>query len=480
MVFEGLTERLKKTFKKLSGKGKISQNDLDNAMHEIRAALLEADVSLKVTREVTRSVSKEALGAKVLDSVTPDQQIVKIVNDELIKVMGSKAAQLNKAKHIPTIILMVGLQGAGKTTAVGKIARRLMQEKQSRPFFIAADVYRPAAIEQLKTLGEDLQVPVYDEGTNVDPVEIVKNGLAQAKKDNHDYVFIDTAGRLTIDEQLMDELKNIKEVAQPNEILLVVDAMTGQTAVDVANDFNDALGITGVVLTKLDGDTRGGAALSIRYDTGVPIKFIGTGEKLADLDVFYPDRMASRILGMGDILSLVEKAQQQYDEKQAQDLARKIQENNFDLDDFIDQMNQVQKMGPVDELIKMVPGLANVPGAANIQFGDKDFAHMRAIVSSMTPEERMDASILSPRRRRRIAAGSGRDVMEVNRLIKQYKQTATMMNKVQNGNLGAMNQMFAGQGVKGKIGRMAMNSMVKKNKKRKQKRLKKIKHFKTK
>lgn len=278
----------------------------------------------------------------------------------------------------------------------------------------------------------------------------------------------------------MDELKNIKEVAQPNEILLVVDAMTGQTAVDVANDFNDALGITGVVLTKLDGDTRGGAALSIRYDTGVPIKFIGTGEKLADLDVFYPDRMASRILGMGDILSLVEKAQQQYDEKQAQDLARKIQENNFDLDDFIDQMNQVQKMGPVDELIKMVPGLANVPGAANIQFGDKDFAHMRAIVSSMTPEERMDASILSPRRRRRIAAGSGRDVMEVNRLIKQYKQTATMMNKVQNGNLGAMDQMFAGQGVKGKIGRMAMNSMVKKNKKRKQKRLKKIKHFKTK
>ncbi|BDR56107.1 signal recognition particle protein [Xylocopilactobacillus apis] len=479
MAFEGLTERLKETFKKISGKGRINQTDLDNAMREIRAALLEADVSLKVTREITRRVSEKAIGADVLESITPDQQIVKIVNDELTDVMGAEAASLNKSKHIPTIVLMVGLQGAGKTTAVGKLARKLVEENNARPLLIAADVYRPAAIDQLKTLGKTLNVPVYDEGTDVDPVEIVKNGLEKAHENNNDYVFIDTAGRLTIDEELMDELKRIKDLTQPTEILLVVDAMTGQTAVDVANDFNDALGITGVVLTKLDGDTRGGAALSIRYDTGVPIKFVGTGEKLSDLDVFYPDRMASRILGMGDILSLVEKAQHQYDEQQAQDLARKIQENNFDLDDFIEQMNQVQKMGPVDELVKMVPGLSNMPGASNIQFGDKDFAHMRAIVSSMTPDERMDANLLTPKRRKRIAAGSGRDVMEVNRLIKQYKQTSTLMNKMQKGNMGGMDQMFAGQGVKGKLGQMAMNSMIKKNKKKKMKRLKKVKRFKT-
>ncbi|BDR58177.1 signal recognition particle protein [Xylocopilactobacillus apicola] len=480
MAFEGLTERLKATFKKISGKGRINQSDLDNAMREIRTALLEADVSLKVTRQITRRVSDEALGAHVLDSITPDQQIIKIVDDELIKVMGDEASELNKSKHIPTIVLMVGLQGAGKTTAVGKLARRLVKENNARPLLIAADVYRPAAIDQLKTLGETLKVPVYDEGTDVDPVEIVKNGLDLARKNNNDYVFIDTAGRLTIDEQLMDELKKIKELSQPTEILLVVDAMTGQTAVDVANDFNDALGITGVVLTKLDGDTRGGAALSIRYDTGVPIKFVGTGEKLSDLDVFYPDRMASRILGMGDILSLVDKAQEQYNEQQAQELARKIQENNFDLDDFIEQMDQVQQMGPMDELVKMIPGLSDMPGAANIQFGDKDFAHMRAIVSSMTQEERMNADVLTPKRRRRIAAGSGRDVMEVNRLIKQYKQTSTLMNKMQKGNMGAMDQMFAGQGVKGKLGKMAMNSMIKKNKKKKAKRLKKVKRFKTK
>lgn len=480
MAFEGLTERLKETFKKISGKGRINQTDLDNAMREIRAALLEADVSLKVTREITKRVNEAALGSDVLESITPDQQIVKIVNDELTSIMGAEKSELNKSKHIPTIVLMVGLQGAGKTTAVGKLARKLVKENKARPLLIAADVYRPAAIEQLKTLGESLKVPVYDEGTDVDPVEIVKHGLDQAKENNNDYVFIDTAGRLTIDEQLMDELKKIKELAQPTEILLVVDAMTGQTAVEVANDFNNALGITGVVLTKLDGDTRGGAALSIRYDTGVPIKFVGTGEKSTDLDVFYPDRMASRILGMGDILSLVDKAQQQYDEKQAQNLARKIQENTFDLDDFIDQMNQVQKMGPMDELVKMVPGLSSVPGAANIQFGDKDFAHMRAIVSSMTPAERMDAGIITPKRRKRIAAGSGRDIMEVNRLIKQYKQTATLMNKMQKGDMSAMNQMFAGQGIKGKLGKMAMNSMVKKNKKNKMKRLKKVKRFKSK
>ena len=374
--------------------------------------------------------------------------------------------------------MMVGLQGAGKTTTAGKLANRLKTNDKARPLFIAGDVYRPAAIEQLKTIGQQLDVPVYDEGTDNDPVEIVKNGLAVAKENKNDYVIIDTAGRLEIDEQLMEELQKIKDLAHPNEILFVADSMTGQVAAKVAHGFDEQLDITGVVLTKLDGDTRGGAALSIRSVTGKPIKFIGQGEKLDQLDVFHPDRMANRILGMGDMLTLIEKAQTDYDEKQAKEVAEKIRENSFDFNDFIDQMDQIQKMGPLDELMKMIPGMANNPALANINIGEKDIAHLKAIVYSMTPKEREDPDLLNPSRRRRIAAGSGQSVQNVNRMIKQFKQSRDMMNKMSKGNMAGMEQLM-GNGVQGRLGKMAMKSMVRRNKKKKKKRLKKIKRFKS-
>ncbi len=473
MAFENLSERLQAAMSKLRRKGTIKEADVKEMMREIRLALLEADVNLQVVRQFTKQVSKRAVGAEVLETLNPTQQIVKIVDEELTKVLGSETAELNKSPKIPTIIMMVGLQGAGKTTFVGKLANYLKKNEKARPLMIAGDVYRPAAIDQLKVLGQQLDVPVFDMGTDHSPVEIVRQGLAVAKENRNDYVFIDTAGRLHIDETLMNELKEIQELAQPDEILLTVDAMTGQDAVTVAESFNEQLGITGVVVTKLDGDTRGGAALSIRAVTGKPIKFTGTGEKLTDIEVFHPDRMSSRILGMGDMLTLIEKAQQEYDEKKAEELARKMKENSFDFNDFIEQLDQVMNMGPLEDLIKMMPGMSNVPGIDKLQVDPKDVARKKAMVFSMTPEERENPDLLNPSRRRRIAAGSGNSVVEVNRMIKSFNESRKMMQQMTKGNMPAGFDQMMGGGVKGKLGKMAMNKMVRKQKKNKKKRNKK-------
>lgn len=478
MAFEGLTERLQKALSRLKKKGKISKNDVDVAMREIRLSLLEADVNFGVVKNFINDVKEKAVGSDVLESLTPGQQVVKIVNDELTKIMGETAVTLNKSDHIPTIIMMVGLQGAGKTTTAGKLAKYLKKTEKARPLMIAADVYRPAAIDQLVTIGKQLDVPVFDMGIDEDPVNIVKAGLTQASIQKNDYVLIDTAGRLQIDDKLMKELQDIKDVALPNEILLVVDSMTGQSAVDVANGFNDSLDISGIVLTKLDGDTRGGAALSIRAVTGKPIKFVGQGEKLDDLDVFHPDRMANRILGMGDMLTLIDKAQQNYDEKQAKEMVNKIRSNSFDFNDFIDQMDQVSKMGPLNEIVKMIPGLSNNKALQNIKFSNEDLSHVKAIVLSMTNQEREDPDILNSSRRRRIARGSGRPIQEVNRMIKQFKNMREMMDKISKGNFNDMEKIL-GTGIQGKIGKMAMKSMVKKQKKLKKKKMKKMKRYKS-
>ena len=475
MAFEGLTERLQKAMTNLRRKGKISESDLRATMREIRLALLEADVNFTVVKDFVKTVRERALGAKVLEGLNPAQQIVKIVDEELTKTMGEKAVPLNKSPKIPTVIMMAGLQGAGKTTTVGKLALKLKNEQDARPLMIAADVYRPAAIEQLQQVGRQIDVPVFQLGTDVDPVEIVRQGMAQAQENHNDYVFIDTAGRLQIDEQLMNELANIKDLVHPDEILLVIDAMTGQNAVNTAEGFNDKLDVTGVVLTKLDGDTRGGAALSIRAVTGKPIKFVGQGEKMTDLDVFHPDRMADRILGMGDMLTLIEKAQQQYDEKQAEEMNLKIQENTFDFNDFIDQLDQVDKMGNMEDIMKMIPGMANNPAMKNINMDPKDIAHIRAIVYSMTNAEKADPDLLNPSRRRRIAAGSRRVIHEVNRMIKQFNQTKKMMNQMSKGNFAGMEGLMGGAngggGIGGKMQQMAMKRMVRQTKKKKQKRL---------
>ncbi|MGX7195549.1 signal recognition particle protein [Enterococcus olivae] len=472
MAFESLTERLQQAMSKLRKKGKVTEADVREMMREIRLALLEADVNLQVVKEFTKNVRERAVGVEVLESLSPAQQIVKIVDEELTKTLGSETVGIQKNPKIPTVIMMVGLQGAGKTTFAGKLANHLIKTEKARPLMIAGDVYRPAAIDQLKVLGKQLDVPVFDMGTDVSPVEIVRQGMELAREKKNDYVLIDTAGRLHIDEGLMEELQQIKEIAQPNEILLVVDAMTGQDAVNVADSFNQQLGITGVVITKLDGDTRGGAALSIRSVTGAPIKFTGTGEKLTDLEIFHPDRMSSRILGMGDMLTLIEKAQQDYDEKKAEELAQKMRENSFDFNDFIEQFEQLENMGPLEDLMKMIPGMNQVPGMDNLKIDPKDVARKKAMVYSMTPAEREDPDLLNPSRRRRIAAGSGNSVVEVNRMIKQFKESRKMMQQMSKGNLNnipGMDQMLGG-GVKGKLGKMAMNRMVKKNKKRKKKR----------
>lgn len=473
MAFESLSERLQKALRNLTGKGKISEADINEASREIRLALLEADVNFKVVKNFIKTIKKEALGKEVQESLNPGQQIIKIVDQELTKMMGEESVTLNKAPHIPTIIMMVGLQGTGKTTTVGKLANYLKKNENARPLLIAGDIYRPAAIDQLKQIGSDLEVPVYSED-NQDVAEIVKHGLAEADKNKNDYVIIDTAGRLEIDEQLMDELKRITEVAHPENTLLVVDAMTGQAATKVAEGFNQDLDLTGVILTKLDGDTRGGAALSVRAVTGLPILFTGQGEKLTALEPFHPDRMASRILGMGDMLSLIEKAQQDYDAKEAEKVAQKMRENTFDFNDFIDQLEQVQKMGPIDQLIKMIPGMANNPALKNISMPEKQIDHTKAIVYSMTPAEREDPDILNPSRRRRIAAGSGIAVAEVNRMIKQFKQAKEMMQKMTSGNMKGLENI---PGMNSPMGKMAMRSMSKRFKKSKKKRMKKIKRF---
>ncbi|WP_290033832.1 signal recognition particle protein [Ligilactobacillus cholophilus] len=472
MAFEGLTERIQNAIHSLQRKGKITENDVKESMREIRLALLEADVNYSVVKDFIKTVSKRAVGAEVLDSLTPAQQIVKIVNEELVKIMGEKAVPLNKSSKIPTVIMMVGLQGAGKTTTAGKLALKLKNEENARPLMIAADVYRPAAVDQLKILGEQIDVPVFEMGTDVDPVEIVRKGMELAHEKKNDYVLIDTAGRLQIDEKLMDELSKIKELVHPDEILLTVDAMTGQSAVEVAKGFNDQLDVTGIVLTKLDGDTRGGAALSIRAVTGKPIKFIGQGEKLTDLDVFHPDRMASRILGMGDMLTLIEKAQKDYDEQKAIELRDKMQANSFDFNDFLEQLGQVQKMGPMEDLIKMIPGMANNPALKNLHVDPKNVERTKAIVYSMTSEERENPDILNPSRRRRIAAGSGMPIQDVNRMIKQFKQMRKMMSKVSKGDFSGMEGLL-GNGMSGKLAQMSMKKMANKNKKKKLRKLQK-------
>lgn len=486
MAFEGLTERLQNALSGLRRKGKVTDADLRETMREIRLALLEADVNFTVVKDFVRNVREKAAGAKVLEGLNPAQQIVSIVNDELTAMMGESDVPLNVSDKIPTVIMMVGLQGAGKTTTAGKLALKLKNEKNARPLMIAADVYRPAAIDQLKTLGEQIDVPVFEMGTDADPRDIVRQGLAKAAELKSDYVFIDAAGRLQIDEALMQELADVKEIATPDEILLVVDAMTGQNAVETAEGFNERLDVTGVVLTKLDGDTRGGAALSIRAVTGKPIKFVGQGEKMADLDVFYPDRMASRILGMGDLLTLIEKAQKDFDEKQAAETMEKMKSNTFDFNDFIAQMDQVQNMGPIEDLLKMIPGMANNPALANVKVDPKDMAHIKAIVMSMTPAERENPDLLNPSRRRRLAAGAGRPVVEVNRLIKQFNEMKKMMSGMMNGNMAGMEQMMGamgggmpgmpggmpgmGGGLKGKMANMAMKQMARRIQKNKKKR----------
>ncbi len=426
-MFGGLTEKLANAFKKFRNKGKLTEADVKEGMREVKLALLEADVNFKVVKEFIKAVTDRAVGSQVLESLVPAQQIVKIVNEELIKLMGGETPKININPKPPTVIMMVGLQGAGKTTHSAKIAS-YYKHKGKSPLLVACDVYRPAAVDQLKIVGESAGIPVFSMGTKISPVEIAKAGLEHAKKNGNDMVFIDTAGRLHIDEELMHELVKIKEAVGPTEILLVVDAMLGQDAVNVAKTFNDELDITGVVLTKMDGDTRGGAALSVKYITGKPIKFIGTGEKMDALELFHPDRMASRILGMGDILSLIEKAEQAYDEKNAKELEKKMREQTFTLEDFLEQMHQLKKMGNLDQLLAMMPG-ANTGALKNAQIDENQMVKTEAIILSMTRQERIKPDIINGSRRKRIANGSGTTVEDVNKLLKQFDQMKKMMKQ---------------------------------------------------
>ena len=416
MAFESLSEKLSATFKRLRGKGRLTEQDVTEAMREVRLALLEADVSYKVVKDFVKRVSERAKGAEVLESLTPAQMVIKIVNEELCSLMGSENKKLNISSKSPSVVMLVGLQGAGKTTNGAKLAA-LMKSQGKRPLLVACDVYRPAAIKQLETVGAQLDVPVFQQGQG-DPVAIAKAGVEHAKKYGNDLVFLDTAGRLHIDEALMDELKNIKAATEPAEIMLVVDAMTGQDAVNAASAFDEALDITGVMLTKLDGDARGGAALSVTAVTGKPIKFAGVGEKLDQIEAFHPDRMASRILGMGDVLSLIEKAEQRLDEKKAAELAERLKQNKFTLTDYYDQLQQLKDMGSMDDIAGMLGMNPNQLKGAKVD--EKATAHMEAIILAMTPKERENPSILGNSRKKRIAAGSGTTVMEVNRLLKQY------------------------------------------------------------
>ena len=424
-MFQSLTEKLSAAFSRFRNKGKLSAADVKEGMREIKLALLEADVNYKVVKAFVNAVTERAVGTEVLESLLPAQQIVKIVNEELIKLMGSDNAKLEIASKPPTVIMMAGLQGAGKTTHCGKIAA-LYKKKGKNPLLVACDVYRPAAIEQLKVVGASLNIPVFEMGAKENPVKIAKKGVEFAIKQGYDMVFIDTAGRLHIDEALMKELANIKAEVNPTEILLTIDAMLGQDAVNVAKSFHDLLSITGVVLTKMDGDTRGGAALSVRYVTGQPIKFVGTGEKLDMIEPFYPDRMASRILGMGDVLSLIEKAEQAYDEKQAVALQKKMRENTFTLTDYLEQLHQIKKMGNLQHLISMIPG---VKANAIKDIDEKQLDRTEAIILSMTPKERFDPSIINGSRRKRIADGCGLKVEDVNNLLRQFEQMKKMMKQ---------------------------------------------------
>jgi signal recognition particle subunit SRP54 len=428
MAFEGLSQRLQAVMHKLRGKGKVTEADVKEAMREVRLALLEADVNFKVVKTFINRVKERAVGQEVLKSLTPGQQVIKVVNEELTALMGGEQSKLTKANRPPTVIMMVGLQGAGKTTTSGKLARFLAKQNH-RPLLVAGDVYRPAAIRQLQVLGEQLNIPVFSLGDKESPVKIAEQGIAYAKEQNHDYVLIDTAGRLHIDETMMDELKEIRDKVQPDEILLVVDAMTGQDAVNVAESFNRELGLTGIVMTKLDGDTRGGAALSVKAVTNCPIKFVGMGEKTDALEPFHPDRMANRILGMGDVLTLIEKAQAAVDEEKAKELERKMRTQSFTFEDFLDQLQQVRKMGPLEDMLSMLPGAGQIKGLKNLQVDEKQLGRVEAIIRSMTPEEKNHPEIINASRRKRIANGSGTTVQDVNRLLKQFNDMKKMMKQ---------------------------------------------------
>lgn len=426
MAFEGLSEKLTAAFKKLRSRGKLNEADLKEVMRDVRLALLEADVNYKVAKDFTNSVVEKSIGEKVMESLTPAQTVIKIVRDELIELMGGEGARINFASKIPTVIMMCGLQGSGKTTHSAKLAKRLKSQGH-RPMMVGLDIYRPAAIDQLKVLGEKVEVPVFERGTQK-PEKTAVEAIKYARDYGHDFVILDTAGRLHIDTELMDELKRICKEVEVNEILLVVDSMVGQDAVNIAKAFNEELEISGVILTKLDGDTRGGAALSVKAVTGKPIKFIGTGEKMDELEEFYPDRMASRILGMGDVLSLIEKVETQIDEKQALETAKKLEENKFDLNDLLEQFRSISKMGNIKQLISMIPGMGNQ--LKDVDIDEKQFARVEAIITSMTKKERSKPEIINASRKRRIAAGCGQSVEAVNRLLKQYEQMKKMFKSM--------------------------------------------------
>ena len=427
MIFEGLSDKLQGALSKLKSKGRLTEDDVKSAMREVKLALLEADVNFKVVKDFVKKVQERCVGQEVMQGLNPAQHVIKIVNEELTGLMGDVQSKIMISPKPPTIIMMVGLQGAGKTTTSGKLGA-YFKKQGKRPLLIAGDIYRPAAIKQLQVVGEKLDIPVFSMGDKENPVNIAKAGLSHALKNNHDLVIIDTAGRLHIDEALMDELKSIKAEVKPHEILLVVDSMTGQDAVNVSESFNEALGIDGVVLTKLDGDTRGGAALSIRAVTKKPIKFIGMGEKLDDLEPFHPDRMASRILGMGDVLSLIEKAQENIDLDKAKELEQKLKKQEFDFEDLLQQMEQIENMGPLDKVLGMIPGMGNLKDQlGDVDLNGKEMKRSRAIIQSMTPEERRNPSLLNASRKKRIARGSGTSVQDVNRMIKQLNEMKKMM-----------------------------------------------------
>lgn len=442
MAFEGLSDRLEAAFQRLKSKGSLTESDVKEAMREVRLALLEADVNYKVAKDFTAKVTERAIGAQVMESLTPAQMVIKIVNEELTDLMGGTQTRLAYASHPPTIVMMCGLQGSGKTTHCAKIALKLKNENH-RPLLVACDIYRPAAIKQLQVVGEQVGVPVFEMG-QTNPVTIAKEAIKLAKDKGYDYVFIDTAGRLHIDTELMNELKDIKSEIHPHEILLVIDSMLGQDAVTVASTFNDELGIDGLVLTKMDGDTRGGAALSARAVTGKPIKFVGMGEKLDELDFFHPDRMASRILGMGDVLSLIEKAEIALDEKKAQELEQKLRKNKFDLEDLLDQFEQVQKMGSMKDILSMLPGMNKK--VKDVDVDERQLDRMKAIIQSMTIKERRNPDIINPSRKRRIAAGCGMQVEDVNRLLNQYRQMQKMFKQFNSKGFKRKMKQFSGFG----------------------------------
>ena len=446
MAFESLGEKLQNVFKQLRAKGKLTEKDVKEAMREVRLALLEADVNFKIVKNFVNSVQEKAVGTGVLEGLNPGQQVIKLVHEELIEMMGGSQSKLTFSSKPPTVYMMVGLQGAGKTTGCGKIAG-ILRKQGKKPLLVACDIYRPAAIKQLQVVGKTYDIPVFTLGDQQDPADIASAGLAHAESNGNDVVIIDTAGRLHIDEELMDELRRMKEAVRPQEILLVVDAMTGQDAVNVAESFSSTLGIDGIIVSKLDSDTRGGAALSVRAVTGKPVKYVGLGEKLEDMEPFYPDRMASRILGMGDVLSLIDKAQQAFDEKQAIELEQKIRQNTFSLDDFLEQMQQIKKMGSIKDLLGMIPGMGGAQ-LADANIDEKSMAHVEAIIYSMTPDERRNPSILNGSRKKRIAAGSGRTIQEVNRLLKQFGEMQKMMKQ--------FSGMAGGMGKKGKKGLLGM------------------------